>query len=244
MQLGATTAIFIALTFPMAPRHAMGQLRAFVIEGGIDAQAFDVCRRVALRFSFLRVQSSNDGCDRRIGRTVRPSDPTTARSTTAPAARRSSATSAIKGDRIVYVGPQAPGHGEPHVVDASGKAVSPGFINMLSWATETLIEDGRGMSDTVQGVTLEVFGEGDSMGPWNDEMKALDRKRQGDIKYPTSPGRRSASISNIWRSKGVTPNVASFIGATTVAHPRAWRRRRRSHARATRAHARAGPRRR
>jgi len=73
----------------------------------------------------------------------------------------------IKGDRIVYVGPQAPAAAS-RTVDASGLAVSPGFINMLSWAGETLIEDGRGMSDTAQGVTLEVFGEGVSMGPWNE----------------------------------------------------------------------------
>ena len=49
--------------------------------------------------------------------------------------------------------------------DAGGIAVAPGFINMLSWANETLIEDGRSQSDIRQGVTLEVFGEGWSMGP-------------------------------------------------------------------------------
>ena len=60
----------------------------------------------------------------------------------------------------------------PHAPSTpAGKAVSPGFINMLSWATESLIDDGRGLSDTVQGVTLEVMGEGQSMGPWNAEMK-------------------------------------------------------------------------
>src|SRR4030095_3435001 len=73
---------------------------------------------------------------------------------------------ALQGDKIAYVGPQAPGTAA-RVIDASGKAVSPGFITMLSWAVENLIEDGRGMSDTAQGVTLEVFGEGDSWGPWN-----------------------------------------------------------------------------
>src|SRR5437764_14992406 len=72
---------------------------------------------------------------------------------------------AIRGDRIVYVGPHAPGRAA-RTIDASGKAVSPGFINMLSWANESLIADGRGMSDTAQGVTLEVFGEGQSWGPW------------------------------------------------------------------------------
>src|SRR5215213_8641423 len=69
---------------------------------------------------------------------------------------------AIKGDKIAYVGPRAPGTSSK-IVDASGKAVSPGFINMLSWAVESLIEDGRGVGDLVQGVTLEVFGEGNSM---------------------------------------------------------------------------------
>jgi N-acyl-D-amino-acid deacylase len=120
----------------------------------------------------------------------------------------------ITGDRIVYVGPQAPGSAK-QTVDASGLAVSPGFINMLSWATETLIEDGRGMSDTVQGVTLEVFGEGNSMGPWNAEMKALDKQRQQDIKYDISWTTLGEYLEHLER-RGVTPNVASFIGATTV----------------------------
>ena len=121
---------------------------------------------------------------------------------------------AIKGDRIVYVGPQAPAPSN-RTVDASGLAVSPGFINMLSWATETLIEDGRGMSDTVQGVTLEVFGEGASMGPWNEEMKALDRKRQQDIKYDI-PWTTLGQYLEHLEKRGVTPNVVSFVGATTV----------------------------
>jgi N-acyl-D-amino-acid deacylase len=120
----------------------------------------------------------------------------------------------IMGDRIVYVGPQAPAAAK-QTVDASGLAVSPGFINMLSWATETLIEDGRGMSDTVQGVTLEVFGEGNSMGPWNEEMKALDKKRQQDIKYDISWTTLGEYLEHL-EKRGVTPNVASFIGATTV----------------------------
>src|SRR3954470_15054376 len=121
---------------------------------------------------------------------------------------------ALKGDRIVYVGPHAPGRAA-RVVDASGKAVSPGFINMLSWATESLIADGRGMSDTRQGVTLEVMGEGDSMGPWNPEMKRLAVKRQGDIKYPIRWTTLAQYLEYLQR-KGVTPNVASFVGATTV----------------------------
>ncbi len=121
---------------------------------------------------------------------------------------------AIRGDRIVYVGPHATGRAA-RIVDASGKAVSPGFINMLSWATESLIADGRGMSDTRQGVTLEVMGEGDSMGPWNPQMKRLAVQRQGDIKYPIRWTSLGQYLEYLQR-KGVTPNVASFVGATTV----------------------------
>jgi len=121
---------------------------------------------------------------------------------------------ALKGDKIVYVGPRAPGRAA-RIVDATGKAVSPGFINMLSWATESLIADGRGMSDTRQGVTLEVMGEGDSMGPLTPEMKRRAIKRQGDIKYPIRWTSLGQYLEYLQR-KGITPNVASFVGATTV----------------------------
>ena len=121
---------------------------------------------------------------------------------------------AIKGDRIVYVGPHAPGRAV-RVVDASGKAVSPGFINMLSWATESLIADGRGLSDTAQGVTLEVMGEGNSMGPLSPQMKRLEVSRQGDIKYPIRWTTLGQYLDYL-QKKGITPNVASFVGATTV----------------------------
>src|SRR4051794_2483400 len=120
----------------------------------------------------------------------------------------------IRGDKIVYVGPHAPGRAAK-TVDAAGKAVSPGFINMLSWATESLIADGRGMSDTVQGVTLEVMGEGNSMGPLNVEMKRLAVQRQGDIKYPIRWTTLGQYLDYL-QKKGITPNVASFVGATTV----------------------------
>ena len=120
----------------------------------------------------------------------------------------------IKGDKIVYVGPHASGRAA-RTVNASGKAVSPGFINMLSWATESLIADGRGMSDTAQGVTLEVMGEGDSMGPWNPQMKRLEVARQSDIKYPIRWTTLGQYLEYLQR-KGITPNVASFAGATTV----------------------------
>jgi len=121
---------------------------------------------------------------------------------------------AIKGDKIAYVGPHAPGSAA-RTVDAAGKAVSPGFINMLSWATESLIADGRGLSDTVQGVTLEVMGEGNSMGPLNPEMKRLAVQRQGDIKYPIRWTTLGQYLDYL-QKKGITPNVASFVGATTV----------------------------
>ncbi len=120
----------------------------------------------------------------------------------------------LQGDKIVYVGPHAPGHAAK-TIDATGKAVSPGFINMLSWANVSLIADGRGMSDTYQGVTLEVMGEGDSMGPWNPAMKRLEVKRQGDIKYPIRWTTLGQYLDYMQR-KGVTPNIASFVGATTV----------------------------
>jgi N-acyl-D-amino-acid deacylase len=121
---------------------------------------------------------------------------------------------ALKGDKIVYVGPHAAGRAA-RTVDASGKAVSPGFINMLSWANEDLIADPRGMSDTYQGVTLEVMGEGDSMGPWTPAMKRLEIKRQGDIKFPIRWTTLGQYLEWLTR-KGITPNVTSFVGATTV----------------------------
>ncbi|MFP5329131.1 MAG: N-acyl-D-amino-acid deacylase family protein [Alphaproteobacteria bacterium] len=121
----------------------------------------------------------------------------------------------VNGDRIVAVGgPAAKARGRTEI-DATGLAVSPGFINMLSWANESLIEDGRGLSDTLQGVTLEVFGEGQSMGPLNPRMKELEVQRQGDIKFPVEWTSLGEYLD--WLTKrGVTPNVASFVGATTV----------------------------
>jgi N-acyl-D-amino-acid deacylase len=120
---------------------------------------------------------------------------------------------ALRGDRIVCVG-RCPGRAA-RVIDARGKAVAPGFINMLSWAVVSLIHDGRGLSDLKQGVTLEVFGEGNSMGPWNAEMKRLDVKRQGDIKYRIRWTTLGQYLEYLTR-KGISPNVASFVGATTV----------------------------
>ena len=100
-------------------------------------------------------------------------------------------------------------------IDAKGMAVAPGFINMLSWSTESLIEDGRAVSDIKQGVTLQVMGEGNSMGPLNPLMKANAAKRQDDIKYPVTWTTLGEYLTML-EAKGIAPNVASFVGATTV----------------------------
>ena len=120
----------------------------------------------------------------------------------------------INGDKIVAVGPAAKARGRTEI-DAAGLAVAPGFINMLSWATESLIADGRGQSDIRQGVTLEVMGEGESMGPWNATMKANEAARQGDIKYRIDWNSLGEYLAYL-EKKGISPNVASFVGATTV----------------------------
>jgi N-acyl-D-amino-acid deacylase len=119
----------------------------------------------------------------------------------------------VKGDRIVCVG-ACPGAAK-QTVDAKGKAVAPGFINMLSWSTDSLIQDGRGQSELRQGVTLEVMGEGSSMGPLTPEMKRLDQQRQGDIKYPIAWTTLDEYLRFL-EKKGVSVNVASFVGAATV----------------------------
>jgi N-acyl-D-amino-acid deacylase len=92
---------------------------------------------------------------------------------------------AISGDSIVAIGAHLPGTARKEI-KAQGLAVAPGFINMLSWATETLIEDGRSQGDIRQGVTLEVMGEGGSMGPLNDTLRKLMSTDQGDIRYPVT----------------------------------------------------------
>jgi N-acyl-D-amino-acid deacylase len=139
----------------------------------------------------------------------------------------------INGDRIAAIGPSEGASGRVEV-DASGLAVAPGFVNMLSWATESLIIDGRSQGDIRQGVTLEVFGEGWSMGPLNETMKAemvegwiatfgsaeaaaaaagLDLGPGGELEVPwTTLG----EYLEFLEAKGVAPNIASFVGATTV----------------------------
>src|ERR1051325_213142 len=122
---------------------------------------------------------------------------------------------AIKGDRVVAWLPSGARADARQIVDAHGQAVAPGFINVLSWSTESLIADGRGVSDTKQGVTLEIFGEGWSMGPLNPTMKELARKRQTDIKYPIE-WTTLAQYLDYLVHRGITPNIASFVGATAV----------------------------
>ena len=119
----------------------------------------------------------------------------------------------VKGQRIVCVG-ACPGSAAK-TVNAAGKAVSPGFINMLSWSNESLIEDGRGQSELRQGITLEVMGEGDSMGPLNPEMKRLAVQRLGDVRYPISWTTLDEYLRFL-EAKGVSLNVASYVGAATV----------------------------
>ena len=121
---------------------------------------------------------------------------------------------AIEDDRIVAIGPRVEGRGT-NEVDARGLAVAPGFINMLSWATESLIQDPRSQSDIRQGVTLEVMGEGWTMGPLNERMRATALSRQSEIRYPI-PWTTLGQYLEHLQQRGISPNVASFVGATTV----------------------------
>ena len=121
---------------------------------------------------------------------------------------------AILGDRIVAVGDLPQNARATMVIDATGLAVCPGFINMLSWANESLIEDGRSMSDILQGVTLEVMGEGESMGPLNANMKPSLAARQFDIHYDIVWSTLGEYLQYM-EDRGITCNIASFIGAAT-----------------------------
>jgi N-acyl-D-amino-acid deacylase len=120
----------------------------------------------------------------------------------------------IKGDRIVAVGDLKNATART-VIDARGLAVAPGFINMLSWASTSLIADYRSQSEIRQGVTTEIFGEGSSMGPLNADMKKRMLAGQGDFKFDI-PWTTLAEYLTYMEKRGVTPNVASFIGAGTV----------------------------
>jgi N-acyl-D-amino-acid deacylase len=121
---------------------------------------------------------------------------------------------AIRGDRIAGVGDFKNAKANT-VIDAHGLAVAPGFINMLSWSTESLIQDGRSQSELRQGVTTEIMGEGESMGPVNDRVREHMLREQKDIKYDVK-WNTLAEYLNYLESRGISCNVASFLGATTV----------------------------
>ena len=121
---------------------------------------------------------------------------------------------AINADTVAFIGDLSDKKAIEEI-DAEGMAVSPGFINMLSWATESLIADGRSNSDIRQGVTLEVMGEGWSMGPLSDKMKELSIAEQGDFKYNIEWTTLGEYLQYL-EDKGISTNVASFVGATTL----------------------------
>lgn len=120
----------------------------------------------------------------------------------------------IKADRIVAIGRLSAADAVT-VIDAQGLAVAPGFINMLSWSTESLIADPRSQSEIRQGVTTQIMGEGDSMGPLSDVMKQRRKADQGDLKYDIEWTSLADYLTYLER-RGIAQNVASFIGATTI----------------------------
>jgi N-acyl-D-amino-acid deacylase len=121
---------------------------------------------------------------------------------------------AIDDDKISQIGDLDDHRGRTEI-NAEGLAVAPGFINMLSWANESLIQDGRSLSDIHQGVTLEVMGEGTSMGPMNESMREERIERQNDIKYEV-PWTTLGEYLQHMEDRGISTNIASFIGASTV----------------------------
>ena len=121
---------------------------------------------------------------------------------------------AIRADRIAGIGDFKSAKANT-VIDAKGLVVAPGFINMLSWSTESLIQDGRSQSEIRQGVTTEIMGEGESMGPVNDRVREEKIREQTDIKYDI-PWNTLAEYLQYLEKRGVSCNVASFIGATTI----------------------------
>src|SRR2546421_8686971 len=121
---------------------------------------------------------------------------------------------AIRGDRIAALGNFSADQAN-RVIDAKGLAVAPGFINMLSWSNESLIEDGRSQSEIREGVTTEIMGEGNSMGPLNDRMKERILHDQGDIHYEIKWNTLSEYLRYL-EQRGISCNVASFVGATTI----------------------------
>ncbi len=121
---------------------------------------------------------------------------------------------AVNADTIAAIGDIGRAKGRREV-DAKGMALSPGFVNMLSWGTESLLVDPRGLSDLKQGVTLEVFGEGWSMGPLNAKMKEGMIAQQGDVRFDITWTTLGEYLRTL-QDKGVSMNVASFVGATTL----------------------------
>jgi N-acyl-D-amino-acid deacylase len=121
---------------------------------------------------------------------------------------------AIRGNRIVGVGDLRSAKAK-NVIDAHGLAVAPGFINMLSWSVESLIVDGRSQSEIRQGVTTEIFGEGESMGPVNDRVREHMLSEQTEFKYDIE-WKTLAEYLQFLEKRGVSCNFASFIGATTI----------------------------
>jgi len=123
---------------------------------------------------------------------------------------------AITGDKIVRLGDLSAATSVIEI-DATDQVVSPGFVNMLSWAPYSLVTDGRGLSDIKQGVTLEVFGEGGSMGPNNEVTRkiAQDRINQGPFPFQIEWATLGEYLQFV-ENKGISPNVASFVGATTA----------------------------
>src|SRR6266516_797629 len=120
----------------------------------------------------------------------------------------------VRGDRITGVG-DFHNASAKNMIDARGLAVAPGFINMLSWSNESLIQDGRSQSEIRQGVTTKIMGEGESMGPVNDGVREHMLREQADIKYEIK-WNTLAEYLRYLETRGVSCNVASFIGATTI----------------------------
>ena len=121
---------------------------------------------------------------------------------------------AIRGDRIGGIGDFETANAKT-IIDARGLAVAPGFINMLSWSVASLIQDGRSQSEIRQGVTTEIMGEGESMGPLNDRVREHMLRQQTDIKYDIKWNTLAEYLQYL-EKRGVSCNVASFIGATTI----------------------------
>jgi len=120
----------------------------------------------------------------------------------------------VRGQRIAALGDLSAAHGA-NEIDATGMAVAPGFVNMLSWAPDSLFIDGRSLSDIKQGVTLEVFGEGESLGPLTEEIRAASIAAQGDLKHPVDWTTLGEGLDAMVKH-GISPNIASFVGAATI----------------------------